>query len=57
MEIKQEDKLWTRSFILLFLISIVTMFSFTVTMTMLPVYAVKFGATLSIAGTLSGILH
>jgi len=57
VEIKQEDKLWTRSFILLFLISIVTMFSFTVTMTMLPVYAVKFGATLSIAGTLSGILH
>ena len=56
MRKRNEGKLWTKNYILLFIMSLLSTFGYSMVMTIIPVYAVKLGASLSISGLLSGLV-
>ena len=50
----KNDKLWSFPLIILFIINVITAFSFCVTLPVVPKYLVSLGATLASAGAVAG---
>ena len=56
MRKRNTGRLWTGNYILLFIMNMISTLGFSMVMAIIPVYAVKLGASLSVTGMLSGVV-